>query len=87
MLSAVLLVGLGSGVALAVLLVRFDASFHSIDDLRSIGLPVIGGVSYLTQTRSRSEVTSVASVAAMVVLLACVYFGLLTHLTQISGRI
>jgi uncharacterized protein involved in exopolysaccharide biosynthesis len=87
MMSGVLLAGLASSVALAVLLVRFDASFHTIDDLRGFGLPVIGGVSLLTYTRPRSRATSVASVAVTIVLLGCVYVGLLTHLNQIADRI
>ncbi|MBV9537657.1 MAG: hypothetical protein JOY70_01850 [Acidisphaera sp.] len=87
LLSLVLLGGIGAGVGLAVLLVRFDASFHSVDDLRSLGLPVIGGVSLMSQTRPRSQATSIASVAVLIVLLAGVYVGLLTHLNQIADRI
>ncbi|HZF75781.1 MAG TPA: XrtA system polysaccharide chain length determinant [Acetobacteraceae bacterium] len=45
--SAVLVVGLGAGGALAVLLVLLDSSFFTAQDLRRIGLPVIGAVSAL----------------------------------------
>lgn len=37
--------GLGAGVLLMLLLVQFDRSFYGIDDLRKIGLPVLGSVS------------------------------------------
>lgn len=43
--SAVLVVGLGAGLALPLLLVLLDSSFYTPRDLRSIGLPVLGGIS------------------------------------------
>jgi polysaccharide chain length determinant protein (PEP-CTERM system associated) len=43
--SAVLAVGLGAGVALVFLLIQLDRGFYSTHDLRSLGLPVLGGVS------------------------------------------
>lgn len=42
---AVLLLGLGAGGAFGFLLVQLDSSFYSIQDLRRIGLPVLGGIS------------------------------------------
>jgi hypothetical protein len=43
--SAVLLVGLGAGAALAVLLTLLDRGFYTLGDLRRLGLPVRGGIS------------------------------------------
>lgn len=43
--SAVLVVGLGAGLALPLLLVLLDSSFYTPRDLRAIGLPVLGGIS------------------------------------------
>lgn len=42
--SAVLVVGLGAGGALAVLLGMLDRGFYTLRDLREIGLPVLGSV-------------------------------------------
>ncbi len=42
--SAVLVVGLGAGGALAVLLGMLDRGFYTLRDLREIGLPVLGAV-------------------------------------------
>ena len=44
LMSAVLTAGLGAGVGLALLLVQMDQSFHTIEDLREMGFPVVGGV-------------------------------------------
>lgn len=43
--TGVLAAGLGAGLALMLLLVTLDSGFYTIHDLRSIGLPVLGGVS------------------------------------------
>lgn len=42
--SAVLVVGLGAGGALAVLLGMLDRGFYTLRDLREIGLPVLGSI-------------------------------------------
>lgn len=43
--AGVLVAGLGIGGAVAFLLVAFDTSFYTIQDLRGLGLPVLGGFS------------------------------------------
>jgi polysaccharide chain length determinant protein (PEP-CTERM system associated) len=43
--TIVLVAGLGAGAGLAFLLIQLDGSFHTVHDLRKIGLPVIGSVS------------------------------------------
>jgi polysaccharide chain length determinant protein (PEP-CTERM system associated) len=50
--SAVLAAGLGAGVALAGLFALLDSSFYTVNDLRKIGLPVLGAISSLRPRRS-----------------------------------
>ncbi len=71
--AVVLIVGLGAGGALALLLTQFDSSFYSVQDLRKIGLPVLGGIS----AQSRNPVERLRSVATfgLACLLLLVAFG------------
>ena len=86
LLSGVLLAGLGAGVGLAILLLQFDQSFHSIEDLRALGLPVVGGISLEGMAVPlRRRLLSVASFAMAVLLLCAVYGGLFYHLLQTPG--
>jgi polysaccharide chain length determinant protein (PEP-CTERM system associated) len=87
LLSGVLLAGLAGGVGLAVLLVQFDRSFHTIDDLRELGLPVIGGISMLNAPTARNRVASLFSFSVAILLLAAVYGGLLYKLVTPAGYI
>jgi polysaccharide chain length determinant protein (PEP-CTERM system associated) len=87
LLSGVLVAGLGSGLGLALLLVQIDRSFRDTDDLRMFGLPVVGGVSLLATTDRLGVFVTAASVALSVVLLACVFGGLVLHIAQITARI
>jgi len=43
--AAVLVAGLGAGLALAFLLVQLDGTFYTVGELRKLGLPVLGAVS------------------------------------------
>jgi polysaccharide chain length determinant protein (PEP-CTERM system associated) len=43
--GVVLVMGLGAGVVLALLLVQLDGTFYSVQELRRIGLPVLGSIS------------------------------------------
>lgn len=86
LLSMVLLAGLAAGFGLVVLLLQFDRSFHSIEDLRELGLPVVGGISMIgTAVPMRLQVLSVAGFAMAVLLLCAVYSGLLYRLLQTPG--
>ena len=82
LLSGVLLAGLGGGLAAAVLLGQLDRSFHSVRDLRRLGLPVAGDISLLAGVarQPRRPAPAAAAVAAAVLLLGCVYGGLLWRL-------
>jgi polysaccharide chain length determinant protein (PEP-CTERM system associated) len=86
LLSAVLLAGLGGGAGLIILLQQFDRSFHSIEDLRELGLPVAGGISLLgAAVPLRRLLISAAGVAVALLLLGAVYGGLLYRLQQTPG--
>ena len=65
----VLFVGLAGGLGLAFLLTRLDRSFHSIRDLRDIGLPVLGALS-AAQPPPRRPFAVAAFAAACILLLA-----------------
>ncbi|NKC30561.1 XrtA system polysaccharide chain length determinant [Falsiroseomonas selenitidurans] len=43
--AGVLVLGLGAGVGLVLLMMQFDRRFYSVQDLRGIGLPVLGAIS------------------------------------------
>jgi polysaccharide chain length determinant protein (PEP-CTERM system associated) len=80
----VLVAAIGGGAGLALVLLTFDQCFHTLDDLRAMGLPVVGGVTLLAATRTAARrlftVTSFAA-AASVPALVCValVYRLLTH--------
>ena len=80
----VLVAAIAGGCGLAFVLLTFDQCFHTLDDLRTIGLPVAGGVSLLVATRSvvqRSLALASFTVAASIPALVCVglIYRLLTH--------
>jgi polysaccharide chain length determinant protein (PEP-CTERM system associated) len=79
LLSGVLLAGIGGGLAAAVLLGQLDRSFHSVRDLRGLGLPIAGGISLLAGVgRQRARVGPTSAAIALSLLLLCgVYGGLL----------
>jgi uncharacterized protein involved in exopolysaccharide biosynthesis len=85
LMSAVLIAGILAGVGLAVLLVQFDQSFHSIDELRDLGLPVAGGVSMLNVTVTRGRLAAVMLFGLSLILLGGVYIGLLYRMLHIPG--
>lgn len=85
LISAVLVAGLIAGVAIAVLLVQFDQSFHTIDELRDLGLPVAGGVSLLNVTVTRGRLASVMMFSLSLLALGAIYGGLLYRVARLPG--
>ena len=78
--AGVLMAGVGAGLALVFLLVQLDTSFYSVQGLRDIGLPVLGGISM--QMRSRRRVArgaGLAGFAAGLALLLVVFSGFATY--------
>ena len=88
LVSGVLLAGLAAGCGLAFLLVQLDQSFHSVDDLRGFGFPVVGGVSMLENRvpMMRRLVAGGLFALALAVPVA-VYGGLVLRLTRAGSII
>lgn len=83
LMTAVLFAGLAGGLGAAMLIAEMDASFQSIDDLRELGLPVIGAISVIAVTQSIwRRVLRAGSFATAVVLLCAVYGGLLRRIIE-----
>jgi len=79
LMSAVFLAGIGGGGLLAVMLSQLERSFRSVDDLRSLGLPVLGSVAWAGGAgRPRLTLTTVAFGAALL-LLGAVYAFLVSR--------
>lgn len=52
--SGVLVGGIGAGVLLVFLLIQLDKSFYTVQDLRKLGLPVIGSISSTEPAKSKA---------------------------------
>ena len=74
MMVGVLLAGLGSGVALVLLLSQLDTSFQTTRELRSLNLPVLGGISMANRPRGARLAASTIGFCLGLTLL-CVVFG------------
>lgn len=88
LLSGVLVAGIAAGVGLALLLVQMDQSFHSVEELRDLGFPVMGGVSMIGSVvpfARRAFSVGAFSLAALVP--AVVYSGLLMRLLRSGTQI
>ena len=86
LISGVLVAGLGAGLGLALFLVQLDQSFHTADDLRNLGLPVVGGVSLLgARVSIMRRMVSVGSFVLAVVLPCIFYGGLIVRLMRSNG--
>ncbi len=86
LITGVFAAGLGAGAALALLLVQLDQSFHSTDDLRDLGFPVVGGVSLLAvSVPFARRLFSVGSFALAVAVPGLIYGGLVLRLLRGSG--
>ena len=83
--SGILGVGLGMGLALALLLAQFDQSFHTVDELRDLGLPVAGSISLIVVSSRRSQVIAVISFAFALVCLGAIYVGLMVRLYRATS--
>jgi polysaccharide chain length determinant protein (PEP-CTERM system associated) len=75
----VLFAGLGAGCGVIFLLIQFDSSFYSVQELRAFGLPVAGGISMQSRPQAPSNYAGKLSFAASVVLLALVFGGFVSY--------
>ncbi len=86
LVCATLAAGLAAGVLVAVVLSRRDPSFMAVEDLRPLGLPVIGSVSLVPgQERRRHGIARVLALVGSVLLLGAVCGGLVYRLAGAGG--
>lgn len=87
LVSGVLFAGLGGGVLIPVLLGQLDRSFSSVDDLRNLGLPVLGGISVLGQPPFLQRFMVTLRFSAAVMALMVIYGGLMVHILHNAALI
>ena len=87
LVTGVLLGGLATGAGLTVLFGQLDRSFSTVDDLRSLGLPVLGGISVMGLIPFRQRVMTVVRFSAAVAVLVGVYGGLIVHILRSAALI
>jgi polysaccharide chain length determinant protein (PEP-CTERM system associated) len=86
LVTAVLGLGLAGGVGVALALLQFDTSFHSLDELRRLELPVVGGISLIAAAVPlRRRLVGLGSFAGGVLLLGAAYGGLLLRMLEHNG--
>ena len=64
---------------MAFLLVQLDSAFYTVQDLRAIGLPVMGGISLREEGPNRMRNLGVAAFAVSFVMLVVVFGGVAMH--------
>ena len=87
LVTGVLLAGLGAGLGVTVLFGQLDRSFSTVDDLRNLGLPVLGGISVLGLAPLRQRLMVVARFGVALVVLIGVYGGLIVHILRSAALI
>jgi len=85
LLSGVLFAGVAAGAVIVLLLSQMDRCFNTVDDLRDLGLPVLGGIS-IVRTRSiiRRLMVFMRFATALGVLVM-IYGGLVLHVLRSSA--
>jgi polysaccharide chain length determinant protein (PEP-CTERM system associated) len=87
LVTGVLLGGLAIGFGITVLVGQFDRSFSSVDDLRTLGLPVLGGISVLGMAPFQQRFMKVVRFGAAVAVLMVLYGGLMVHILRSAALI
>jgi uncharacterized protein involved in exopolysaccharide biosynthesis len=87
LITGVLLAGLAAGAGVTVLFGQFDQSFSTVEGLRSLGVPVLGGISMLVLIPFRQRLMTVVRFGAAVVALIGVYGGLVVHILRSAALI
>jgi polysaccharide chain length determinant protein (PEP-CTERM system associated) len=82
LISGVLVAGIGGGLAFAFLLSQLDQSFATVNQLRELGLPVVGGISVLGGPTLRRRLMVVARFGIVIIALVGVYGGLMLHVLR-----
>ncbi|MBV8614876.1 MAG: hypothetical protein JOY66_14090 [Acetobacteraceae bacterium] len=83
LVAGVLAAGLGAGAGAAALLAQFDQSFSTLEDLRALGLPVLGGLPAMSTPSLGRRVLSAAQVVVALALLIALCGGLLLHTMRV----
>jgi hypothetical protein len=86
LVTGVLLGALGVGFGLALLLAQFDQSFHTLDELRDLGLPVAGSISLIEVTSRIRRMAAAIGFSSALALLCAVYAGLILRLLRSTGH-
>jgi polysaccharide chain length determinant protein (PEP-CTERM system associated) len=79
--------GLLTGIGLTVLFGQLDRSFSTVDELRNLGLPVLGGISVLGLVPLRQRLMAVLRFSTAVAVLVCIYGGLVVHILRSAALI
>jgi len=85
--SGVLVAAVALGLGLALLLAQFDQSFHTLDELRDLGLPVAGSISMVAVTSPGARIIPIVSFTVALATLLGVYGGLLFRLARSGGAL
>ena len=87
LVTGVLLGGMGTGVGMTILFGQLDRSFSTVDELRSLGLPVLGGISVLGLMPLRQRLMAVLRFGSAVAVLVGIYGGLVIHILRSAALI
>ncbi len=77
LISAVLLAAIGVGGGIVFLLQQIDQSFNSVQALRELGLPVLGGISLAVSASGWRSRSGTIGFIAVTVMLFVIYGGLM----------
>ncbi len=87
LVTGVLLGGVICGAGITVLFGQLDRSFSTVEDLRQLGLPVLGGISILRLMPFRQRLMAVLRFAAVAAVLVGIYGGMLAHILRSAALI
>ena len=87
LITGVLLAGMAAGTGVTILFGQMDRSFSTVDDLRALGLPVLGGISVLGMAPLRQRLMTVLRFGFAVAVLVGVYGGLIVHILRTAALI
>jgi polysaccharide chain length determinant protein (PEP-CTERM system associated) len=87
LVTGVLLGGMSAGAGLTILFGQLDRSFSTVDELRGLGLPVLGGISVLGLAPLRQRLMTVMRFGAAVAVLVAIYGGLVVHTLRSAALI
>jgi polysaccharide chain length determinant protein (PEP-CTERM system associated) len=87
LVALVLVLGVGAGIALPVLMGQLDRSFASVEELRSMGVPVLGAISLLGAPPRRERIMAAIRFSAAVLLLFATFAGIMAQIFQTAVHI